>query len=146
MRLVHDLDAGIADQHVEAAPGLLDPRKEGIDRVLEFATLPKSETARKLMDRLDSNSVRNRVWVPSHSVHSTRAYHRLSEDGLPMPTLVFWGQNDPSAPIAIGHRLYQRLAAHTPHAEMHILNHAGHSSFADQPRAFNRALTSFCLS
>ena len=63
----------------------------------------------------------------------------------PVPTLVVWGFDDPSARLPVGQHLFERICARTPQAELHVLNRAGHCSFREQPRAFNRLVTDFCL-
>jgi len=45
---------------------------------------------------------------------------RLSE--LHMPTLLLWGDADPISPVKVG----EKLAAHLPHAELHIVEGADH--------------------
>ena len=79
--------------------------------------------------------------VPSEGGHA--APHRRR--GLLTRTLMIWGFNDRSAPLPLGHALFERIAAKTPRAEMHVLNGAGHYSYRDQYQAFNRVLTSYCL-
>ena len=57
-----------------------------------------------------------------------------------------WAFNDVSAPLRVhGLPLFERIAATTPAAELHVLNQAGHYVFREQPEAFNRLVRSFCL-
>ena len=64
---------------------------------------------------------------------------------LSMPTMLVWGYNDRSAPLPLGHRLFEHMVERTPAAEMHILNHAGHNSYREQWETFNRLARGFCL-
>lgn len=41
---------------------------------------------------------------------------------LPMPALLLWGDADPISPVAVG----QQLAAHLPHATLHVFAGADH--------------------
>ncbi len=61
-----------------------------------------------------------------------------------MPTLVVWGDNDPSAPVPLAQTLFERIARRTRDAELHVLNNAGHFCFREQPAAFNRLLVALC--
>ncbi len=55
------------------------------------------------------------------------------------PTLLLWGRRDSLVPPALGHVMRQELA----HAELHILDGAGHVVMYDRPAAFNRAVLAF---
>ena len=111
-----------------------------VDRMLEIARLPKFQEAQATMAE-----VRHSHWLPSLDRVRRDTVRMIDEDGIPVPTLVVWGINDLSAPLPLGQRLFERIAASTPHAEMHVLNGAGHYSYREQPAAFNRVVTSFCL-
>ena len=89
--------------------------------------------------------IRNLQWLPSVDRVRDNTIRKIDDGGIPVPTLVIWGMNDLSAPLPLGQRLFERIAATTPRAEMHVLNGAGHYSYREQPAAFNRVLKSFCL-
>lgn len=55
------------------------------------------------------------------------------------PTLLMWGRRDSLVPPALGHVMRQELA----HAELRILDGAGHVVMYDRPSAFNRAVLGF---
>lgn len=55
------------------------------------------------------------------------------------PTLLMWGRRDSLVPPALGHVMRQELA----HAELRILDGAGHVVMYDRPSAFNRAVLAF---
>ena len=111
-----------------------------VDRMLEVARLPKFQEAQSTMAE-----IRNLQWLPSVNRVRGDTIRKLDDGGIPVPTLVIWGMNDLSAPLPLGQRLFERIAATTPRAEMHVLNGAGHYSYREQPAAFNRVLKSFCL-
>ena len=69
----------------------------------------------------------------------------IDDRGLPVPTLVVWGADDPSAPLPLAHALHERIAATTPEADLHVLGSAGHYCFRERPAAFERTLAGFCL-
>ncbi|MXW29820.1 MAG: alpha/beta hydrolase [Chloroflexi bacterium] len=111
-----------------------------VDRMLEIAQLPKFQEAQATMAE-----IRHGQWLPSINRVRSDTVRMIDDDGIPVPTLVIWGINDLSAPLPLGQRLFERIAATTPHAEMHVLNGAGHYSYREQPAAFNRIVKSFCL-
>ncbi len=55
------------------------------------------------------------------------------------PTLLMWGRRDSLVPPSLGHLMRQELA----HAELHILDGAGHVVMYDRPAAFNRTVLAF---
>lgn len=111
-----------------------------LSRYMEIALLPKQRDAEERMLTLGPA-----VWMPSMQRNKQRALDLIDQRGLPAPTLVVWGFNDPSAPLPLGHSLFSRIAAKTPRSEMHVLNQAGHYSFREHPLEFNRLLKAFCL-
>lgn len=55
------------------------------------------------------------------------------------PTLLMWGRRDSLVPPSLGHQMRQELS----HAELHILDGAGHVVMYDRPATFNRAVLAF---
>jgi 2-hydroxy-6-oxo-6-(2'-carboxyphenyl)-hexa-2,4-dienoate hydrolase len=120
-----------------------DPRTvtpDFLDRMLTIARLPKSAESRSRV-RVD----REARWLPEIYAIRADVLERIESDGLGVPTLVVWGRDDESAPLPVGLTLFERIAARTVDAEMHILNRAKHYCFRDRPAAFDAALRSFCL-
>ncbi len=70
-------------------------------------------------------------------------FARLDSTGLERPTLLVWGYNDPTAPLAQGLALYDLIAKHQHRTQLHVFNQAGHYSFRERPTAFNRVVTEF---
>ena len=114
--------------------------EEFVSRRLEIALLPKTQEIKLRMEALNET-----VWTPSLNRKRREVLRKIDEGGVPVPTLVAWGVNDPSAPSPLAFRLFEQIAARTPRAELHVINGAGHYSFREQPEAFNRMLRSFCL-
>jgi pimeloyl-ACP methyl ester carboxylesterase len=65
-------------------------------------------------------------------VELERAIERISE----MPLLLIWGTRDQVVPLLSGRELHKRL----PHAELVVLEGAGHLPYEEAPEEFNRAL------
>ena len=67
--------------------------------------------------------------------------------GLRVPTLVIWGRDDPSAPLARhGLDCMNLILPNNPESQMHVLGQAGHYCFREQPQAFVAAVTGFIRS
>jgi pimeloyl-ACP methyl ester carboxylesterase len=62
---------------------------------------------------------------------------------LPMPTALIWGWNDNFAPLRFGLSAMDTIAKANPNTEMHIVNHASHFVFAEQPIEVTRLINSF---
>jgi pimeloyl-ACP methyl ester carboxylesterase len=85
------------------------------------------------------------IWMPSIIEMRRANLAQIDEHGIPLPTLVVWGADDPSAPVPLGYALFERIAARTAEAELHVLGRAGHYAFRERPHAFVRLLEAFCL-
>lgn len=55
------------------------------------------------------------------------------------PTLLVWGEEDPLVPLTLGYVVREEMS----HADLLVLNRAGHVSMFDQPEAFNEAVLAF---
>jgi pimeloyl-ACP methyl ester carboxylesterase len=112
---------------------------EFVERLLEIAELP---TTRSALERLQQ--LRESVWLPSLLPMRPATVAQIEATGIPVPTLVVWGADDPSAPLPLAHRLFEVIACRTEEAELHVLARAGHYAFRDRPDAFVRVVTAFC--
>jgi 2-hydroxy-6-oxonona-2,4-dienedioate hydrolase len=115
-------------------------------RNLEIALLAKTKEAQQRVGALgmDDTELGRTLWMPSLQRARTATLEK-AEQGMPAPTLVVWGMNDPSALLPLGLALFDRIAGRTPKAEFHILNRAGHYCFREQTHEFNRLIRTFCL-
>jgi 2-hydroxy-6-oxo-6-(2'-carboxyphenyl)-hexa-2,4-dienoate hydrolase len=111
-----------------------------VGRLLAIATGPAYANAHACMERL-----RHSQWFPSLDAERERVLATTAARGLPVPALVVWGARDPSAPLPLAHALLGHLAQSTRDCELHVLADAGHYSFREAPRAFERAVGAFCL-
>jgi pimeloyl-ACP methyl ester carboxylesterase len=109
-------------------------------RNMAFALLPKTQHAQARMKEISKT-----IWMPSVDRRHDDALRLIDERGMPAPTLVIWGHNDPSVLLVRGLGLWDRIAASTPESEFHVLNQAGHYGFREHPHQFNRLLRAFCL-
>lgn len=67
----------------------------------------------------------------------------IKQGRLQMPTLLYWGKNDPSAILPIGLALFDMISEHDKRAEMIIVNDAGHFHFREHPKDFAGNVTQF---
>ena len=113
---------------------------EFVDRLLEIARRAEfAEAAARILE------LREVIWMPSILPERARLLDEIDHGGLPVRTFVVWGADDPSAPLPLALALHERIAVRTPEADLLVLGRAGHYCFRERPRAFERALTAFCL-
>lgn len=108
---------------------------EFIESYRVMANLPKTKQAQARYPHL-----KHTVWLPSLQRFKAEALQRIDEVGLLVPTVIVWGADDPSAPLYLGHRLFDRIRAKTEQVSLHVINRAGHPVYREQPEAFNRLL------
>jgi 2-hydroxy-6-oxo-6-(2'-carboxyphenyl)-hexa-2,4-dienoate hydrolase len=109
-----------------------------VERLYAIALLRRDEDPAR-------EAARAPFWTDSIVAARQENLRDLDERGLPVPTLVVWGADDPSAPVPLAYTLFERIARRTEHAELHVLARAGHYSYREQPDAFTRLLAAFCL-
>lgn len=85
-------------------------------------------------------------WLPSLERAKRDLHSQLLTAGLTIPTLLIWGLDDRSAPIALGHALFGLMARKSSRCSMYVVNRAGHQVFRDQPGTFNGAVGAFAVS
>ncbi len=83
------------------------------------------------------------VFAPELVADREAFFTRIETGGFVRPVLLFWGYNDPTAPIDMGLRLFDLIARHHPRTTMHIVNEAGHHSFRERAAEFNRVIVEF---
>jgi len=109
-----------------------------VEEMLGIARLPKTREARQTME-----AVLAKRFLPDVRKVRYETLDMIRDGRLRAPTLVLWGLNDRSAPVVIGHQLFEHIANAVPRSEMHVFNHAGHYVFREQPRAVNRVVLEF---
>jgi 2-hydroxy-6-oxo-6-(2'-carboxyphenyl)-hexa-2,4-dienoate hydrolase len=110
-----------------------------VDRLLEIARRHDHQHAAERVQAL-----RGTVWRPSILAARRQVLADLAERGLGVPALVVWAANDVSAPLPLALALYDRIAARTEQAEIHVIGRSGHYVFREQPEAFRRVISGFC--
>ena len=70
-------------------------------------------------------------------------FAKLENVGMQRPIMLFWGFNDPTAPLTDGMDLYDLIARKQPRTSLHVVNQAGHHSFRERAAEFNRVVAEF---
>lgn len=83
------------------------------------------------------------TYVKSWVARRSQIHRVMDAQGMPCPTLVVWGLNDPVAPIANAEYLMELLTPKQRDTELRIFNSAGYYPFREHPAAFSRTVLSF---
>ncbi len=101
---------------------------------------PKNKEAVRMMKEVGLYATR---FLPDLQEDKEEMFARLEKDGVLRPVLLFWGYNDPTAPLDLGMQLYKLIAKRQPRTSLHIVNQAGHHSFRERAAEFNRVVPEF---
>ncbi|MBI2361624.1 MAG: alpha/beta hydrolase [Deltaproteobacteria bacterium] len=112
--------------------------RDFVEQMLSIARLPKIQEARTRMEHL-----LQRQFVPDAKKKKYETLDMIRDGRLKAPTLVLWGLNDPSAPVILGHQLFQHVAYAVPRAQFHVFNRAGHYVFREHARELDRVIVDF---
>lgn len=106
-----------------------------------MALLPKSQ---ETVARLKAGAGGDLATAVGFNEWKTEWYERIRKEGvLQMPVLLYWGKNDPVAPIAKGQALYELIVEQNPHVKLVIADNAGHFPFREHPEDFVATVTDF---
>lgn len=82
-------------------------------------------------------------WQESLHEHMREMYRRIDAGALTMPTLLYWGINDPTVRFRAGIALYDRIAQQNSDVRLYTVNEAGHHPYREHPTDFNRTVAHF---
>jgi 2-hydroxy-6-oxonona-2,4-dienedioate hydrolase len=102
-----------------------------------------TEARRTAVRKMNQEGLLRNQFLPDLARQKAETYRWLLQRGIPRPTLVIWGFNDPTADFENGKRLIEMFMHKQPQTEIRILNRAGHFVFREQPASFNRLVDSF---
>jgi pimeloyl-ACP methyl ester carboxylesterase len=106
----------------------------------KITDLPKNKRA---IAKMKDEGLLHSLFLPNLVAETEEFFAGLEKDGLERPVLLFWGYNDPTAPLDLGLKLYEIIAKRQPRTSLHIVNEAGHHSFRERAAEFNRVVTEF---
>lgn len=118
-------------------PGVVT--EEWLDYSLEIALLEKTKIAAQKMD----GGLMSRLFAPQLLVQRTETHKWLIQEGMPQPTLIVWGFEDPGADLEPGLQLVELFMKKQRKTEFRLFNRSGHFVFREHPAAFNHMLDSF---
>jgi pimeloyl-ACP methyl ester carboxylesterase len=101
---------------------------------------PKNKQA---IAKMKEEGLLHTLFLPNLVAEREEFFAGLEKDGLQRPVLLFWGYNDPTAPLDLGLKLYEIIASRQPRTSFHVVNEAGHHSFRERASEFNRVITEF---
>ncbi|MBB43400.1 MAG: hypothetical protein CMM44_06515 [Rhodospirillaceae bacterium] len=108
----------------------------------ELVKVARSEKYLETVYKMQSGLLKN-MFLPELGRQKADTFKKLMLKGTSRPNFLIWGLNDPTASIDQGFALYDLLAKKQSQTEMHIFNHAGHFSYREHPKAFNRLLIDY---
>ena len=111
-----------------------------IDMKQKITELPKNKIA---IAKMKDEGFLHTRFLPELLEDKEEFFSRLEKDGMLRPIMLFWGYNDPTAPLDLGLELYDLIAKHQPRTSFHIVNQAGHHSFRERAAEFNRVVAEF---
>jgi 2-hydroxy-6-oxonona-2,4-dienedioate hydrolase len=110
-----------------------------VEIMAKIVTLPKTREALAKMNGGLRKRFKEELVAKQQETHQW-----IRSGGLKVPTLIMWGLNDPSATMErCGIPCMNLVMPFVSESEMHVLNHAGHFCYREQPRAFESVLTGF---
>lgn len=108
-----------------------------IEGSLAIAATEKNKIA---VAKMGKEGLLKRQFAPQLFKQKGETTRWLIERGMPCPTLVAWGLNDPAADLENGMQLIELFMMKQRDTEVRIFNQCGHFVMREQAAAFNRML------
>jgi 2-hydroxy-6-oxonona-2,4-dienedioate hydrolase len=110
-----------------------------LDLNVRIAALPKTQETRARMV-----GGARKTFLADVSEKQTDIRQRIEQGGIKAPTLVTWGQNDPSASFdSVGIAALGLFLTHGPKGEAHVFSRCGHYVFREQAEPWVEVVTSY---
>ena len=107
--------------------------EDWLDETVAVAATEKNAIA---VRKMASEGLEKRLFLPELARQRMESQRWILERGIPCPTLVAWGWNDPTADPVNGRLLIEMLMQKQRDTEVRFFNRAGHFVFREHPRAF----------
>jgi 2-hydroxy-6-oxonona-2,4-dienedioate hydrolase len=114
--------------------------EDWLDGSLAIAETEKNKLAVAKMGR---EGLSRKQFLPQLAKQRSETHRWLLQRGMPCPTLVVWGYNDPAADIENGMQLIELFMAKQRDTEVRIFNKSGHFVMREHPAAFNRVVDTY---
>lgn len=130
-------------ERIRFRQGQLSYNKEHItDEFVEAAvymdSLPKAQQTRQRWENGGEELFNSTLARQKRQTHEW-----IREGRLQVPTLLYWGKNDPSAILAVGLALFEMMCEKNRRTRMLIANQAGHFHYREYPEEWVRNVTNF---
>lgn len=102
-----------------------------------------TERNRASVDKMVDDGLLKKQFAPQMHKQRGEVHRWLIEQGMPCPTLVVWGYDDPGATLEAGMQLIEMFMKRQRKTEVRIFNRSGHFVYREHPAAFNRMLDAF---
>ena len=113
--------------------------EDWLDGSLAIAATKRNQAAVAKM----SGGLMRTLFAPKLAAQKAETHRWLLERGMPCPTLVAWGYDDPAADIEHGLALVEMFMRKQRRTEVRLFNRCGHFVMREHPAAFNRMVASF---
>lgn len=117
-----------------------DPKAVVEDWLAESVASAQTEGNRLAFRKMQDEGLDRSQFTPQLGRQRGETRRWILERGMPCPTLLVWGLNDPTADLDNGKILLEMLMRKQRQTEFRLFNRAGHFVFREQPAAFARML------
>ena len=93
--------------------------------------------------KMNKEGLSRKQFLPQLAKQRAETHRWLLERGMPCPTLVVWGYNDPAAQLENGMQLVELFMEKQRDTEVRIFNKSGHFVMREHPAAFNRLIDTY---
>ncbi len=114
--------------------------EDWLDELARIAALPKTLEA---VEKMNRGGLLRSLFLPHLGRQKAETFDLLLSRGTGRPNLLIWGADDPTATLDQGFGLFEMLAEKEPRTDMHVFNQAGHFTYREHPRAFNRLIADY---
>jgi len=123
-----------------SSPGREHVTPGWLDCVAAIFAMPKYRTA---VARMVEAGLYDTVFLPRLRSDRDRLFEHLARASIGCPVMLFWGFDDPIAPLPMAYDAFDLFARHELRCELHIVNQSGRYAFRENSAAFHRILTNF---
>jgi pimeloyl-ACP methyl ester carboxylesterase len=105
--------------------------------------IAQTERNKIAVAKMNKEGLSRKQFLPRLAKQKAETHRWLLERGMPCPTLVVWGYNDPAADIENGMQLIELFMEKQRDTEVRIINKSGHFVMREHPAAFNRLIDNY---
>lgn len=111
--------------------------EDWLDGSMAIASSEKNKIA---VEKMNKGGLLKKQFMPQLAKQKSEVHRWLLERGMPCPTLVTWGWDDPAADMENGWSLIEMYMRKQHRTEVRIFNRSGHFVMREHPAAFNRMI------